>query len=638
MATAYEVVSIFNVEGNAVSVLNELADLADELVTVLGEVREAFLALNSINLDPAIASITALDEQLTDTASSLTTLGFMADGEFGNITTAVDATTASVDRLAASLEAVKGSMAGGAGGRGGAADTGFLGGAVGGLARLVPPELLAAAGTYEALHQNWNENLAIRQTLINEGIDPDSPQGVAAAQSLRTGVQSAATGTIISAEQTSELYKTAAGVLGFQGPQGLAELSNIMPTIVRAAENAVQQTGGSLPDIVKADIELAHQLHVYDPERLAPVLSRIGWVASSTGATLPEELNILKYALPTVGALGGSAQEAIADVGFLQTQMGSTTTAGTSFNRMLVSLLYGQGPLSSNLLDERGELERSIGFSDADRHNARSSQHQTALRELGLTNIFDPHGNIDISSVVSDLATARQHMTAQQFGTLSEQAFGVYGSKAADLLSDPAAQDAEQRYISYVNQQTQRFPSTTEQELISQTDAQLFQQAVHRFMDALNNIASVFEPLTHISLIGLVDGLNWFNEIFGTPGTHGTSGVAAAAADAAKRRQDEQLHPGLSWWQEFLHGTPGAPSRFPGAAVKQEAYITGESSGVTIHMNGLNIYGAGFSPQEYAQMLAEELASQMNKVQINNLGTGQGTYSSKYASGGNMFI
>ena len=193
--------------------------------------------------------------------------------------------------------------AAGAGG-GGAAGGGAGGGRgpgwhAGGLVAGMLPLAEAFAG-YESYKASMEEDLAIRNALI-EGlhIRPDSPEFAQAFQRMHQEIASdASEGTVFSQAKTAIAMPVMARELGFTGQEGMEKFAQIFRPALQAAEVA-QMTGlGSLDHSLSASVEYAHMTGAYDPKELEQHLNVLRSVAQLTDRSMGAEETILKYSVP----------------------------------------------------------------------------------------------------------------------------------------------------------------------------------------------------------------------------------------------------------------------------------------------------------------------------------------------------
>jgi hypothetical protein len=266
--------------------------------------------------------------------------------------------------------------------------------------------------------------------------------------------------------------------------------------------------------------------------------------------------------------------------------------------------------------------------------------------------VFDKDGNLDFPKVVQDLQQFAATHSKSQFGTDIYNAFGIRGLKGADIFGDVGDPQQLASWLALIHGADQTEGVIAQQQQLANAPMQKFEQTIARTGDLLNSaVTTLLPPLTGAltvvngTLQGVITALDVFNSIFASaPGDPNRPGRYTNPG-ALKAQQDQDSQSWATWWHHQFdnsafpnrfHPAPAPPIPQPPASQTIDPALlhkTAYEPGITVHVNGMNFYGAGQSAQDYARQIADEIARELAKVQINNLGRGQGTYSSVYTSG-----
>jgi hypothetical protein len=176
-----------------------------------------------------------------------------------------------------------------------------------------------------------------------------------------------------------------------------------------------------------------------------------------------------------------------------------------------------------------------------------------------------------------------------------------------------------------------------QQQELANSPMQKFEQAIARTGDLLNTLATVSLPML-TPLLSTLDTMlgQLITTIQGLQADF-QKGPAWMAHQIINNSIPDPMSGGLkNWWHDlfnFKAVTPGQTQQAGGSdpgLIHQESYTPG---GPTVVIQGLTINGAGQSVKEYARMLADHIAEELSRTQINNLGMGRGSYSSPYQAG-----
>lgn len=408
--------------------------------------------------------------------------------------------------------------AGGAGYVGGRAGSGGRGHGrtpVGGILHGMAP-LIEGAGVYESEKHAMQEDLAIRNTLI-EGLHITPEQGQEqfqkAMQDMRQIALDASRGTIYSESRAAEAMPVLARELGFTGQEGMQKFSQIYRPALQAAEVA-QQTGlGGLDSSLSASVEYAHMTGAYDPKELEQHLNVLRSIAQLTNQTMHGEESILKYSVPIGMAGGMNADDAAIQTGFLQQQGFNSSTAGTGLSAVILGALNSGGGIGAHLEHTRKQMEHEFANTlhldpkaAEEQHGGKGSAHTAALAALGITQgghltTVDDKGNFDIQKLQEDIRNyARTHSHQEVLNTLHD-AFGTRGERVAAIYAEQDSGVRQGRF-----QEAVRTSPTANQ---IQTD--LSQAPMQQFEQMLANISNIGNTLATPTLSGLNDALKLVN-------------------------------------------------------------------------------------------------------------------------------
>ncbi len=422
------------------------------------------------------------------------------------------------------MGAAAGAGGGGAAGGGGGAGGGGRGPGwhAGGLVAGMLPLAEAFAG-YESYKASMEEDLAIRNALI-EGlhIRPDSPEFAQAFQRMHEIAGQASEGTIFSQAKTAIAMPVMARELGFTGQEGMEKFSQIFRPALQAAEVA-QMTGlGSLDSSLSASVEYAHMTGAYEPKELEQHLNVLRSVAQLTNRSMNAEETILKYSVPIGIAAGMDADQTAISTGFLQQQGFNSSTAGTGLSALILGALNTGGGIGGHLETARKTIEHQFASAlhlkpeeAREAHGGRGSEHVAALRALGVVNAggslttVDDHGNFDLHKLEQDIYTFSQGHTHQVVLDTLHAAFGTRGERVAGIFTEKGAMDREERFKNAVD------TSPTAQQIqsdLAQSPMQQFEQMLANLSNIGNTLANATLPLVNDGLKALNTGLSGLND------------------------------------------------------------------------------------------------------------------------------
>lgn len=490
MPVSYEVSAVFAMEDRAGATLSRIIEQLDRLDGTIARVQGAFARLGDA------IGLGKLNEALDSTDGTLLRLQGVAERAAAGLNAAFTASVAHVDDLTAALDradtaAARINAAGVAGlavagprerggGDGAPSEAGVIEGAAGGaVARSMahryghqlaggmmdlafnPVTLVEAFAVEKAFGSAMATDLSLAQTASALGFDPNTPAGQAAVRQLQQSALAASVGTIYSERQTAAAMVPFAQVAGtaFAGTtpeERMRQMATVFPLALRQAEVAQQMGLGDLTSNVEAAVGFAHLSRHYDPRSLGASLDELMRVSMTTHMAPAQLLRTMKYGLPSGELAGIDPDTLIAATGFLLQSGMTGTTAGTSMSQMILGVLKGGGALTGHLAHTRDELEHSLKLAPDTRHAMQGSQHEAALRRMGIEDaaghltVMDRAGHLDLMKVIADVeAFIAAHANDRQLvANTMYYGFGLRGERGMAAFATPEGQEQFQRYIS----------------------------------------------------------------------------------------------------------------------------------------------------------------------------------------------
>ena len=202
------------------------------------------------------------------------------------------------------------------------------------------------------------------------------------------------------------------------------------------------------------------------------------------------------------------------------------------------------------------ELSSALGLTTEQVHTERAersgTKHQQALQALGITDgqnkirTVDAAGNLDLGAVERDIYEYSRHHTHQQ--TLEELhgAFGTRGERVAAIYTEDGAIGRQENFRRSIAATP---GAAAQQQALSETPMQHFEQAVARAGDVMNTLATAVLPAVDQLFKGAVSGLSDVNShLQGHPNE-------AIGADDRHRLND--------WWPTAQRGQVACREGWP---------------------------------------------------------------------------
>jgi hypothetical protein len=394
----------------------------------------------------------------------------------------------------------------------------MVGGAIGGVFHGMMPIIGGGLG-FMAEKGSFTKDLALQQSLVEMGYDPNDPNFEALKEQLKGKVSEGTRGTIYSETKGANALPGITGQFSavFATPEERREkFETMLPTGLRFAEVAEQYHRGSLQSSLAAGVGYAHMTHRYGGKPLEEGLNHLLALSLATGDTVAGELGVLRYSVPLGEAAGIDADKIAALTGFFQVMGFTGTTAGTGVGQMLTGLSQTGGPISANLAASRTRdlertFEKTFSLEPSRLHEVREkggTAHVRAMKELGLYNeagqVEDrvaPGGKVDSDEMMRRIALAlRQHTNIEDLKILRD-AFTVRGSREAALFTDPTLVP---KLLTFLENMKNPPSAVSMQAAIAATPMQQFEQM-------LANFSNIGTTLADRTLPGLNDAMKTLN-------------------------------------------------------------------------------------------------------------------------------
>jgi TP901 family phage tail tape measure protein len=309
---------------------------------------------------------------------------------------------------------------------------------------------------------------------------------------MRQTFESLSSQTIFSAIDVAKMAKIVETGTNFNA----STLTAIMPDFVRFADIQSIMKGTPYETSVQEAVRLAHLANHYDPQSLANYLDLINKATLLEPGSLTEISNSLKYS-QSVGknALGISDEDmllvtALANrLGFHGSRGGTNLLAG--FMRSVPGI-FGSGLLKG----KSAEALKAMGMVDAQGHATVFSN--------GKFDIFKWIGDLS-EYVQKEFATHPANIARQDILTNFSHAYGVQGSRIAELFATPQA--ATQ--LTQIGEAFHRLPGfdQMQQNMLGNSVWQKYIQAKSQFQNSLIELGTNLLPLTAKALDRINDGL-----------------------------------------------------------------------------------------------------------------------------------
>lgn len=376
------------------------------------------------------------------------------------------------------------------------------------------PGLAAGFAGYEAFKNAIQTQFNVQSAV--ELFDPaalrDAKRLAADEKRMDELARRTAIGTIYTTTETAQAYQMLAFMLrtapAFQGPQKFAHFEALAPIVLRASEVATMQHLGTLEENMIAMTRYAHLLGAYAPKLMTAASNQLLATAEVTHEPLTRLEKIMAYSVPLARGLGVSVSDTALITGAL-IQGGLGQKAGVAVARILTGMLQTGGPITASL---QTALD-TLGSNAVHYKGKQLKSHILGLHELGILNaagsltVTDKAGDVVWSKVIAAIDAASKRLPKQAFANAVYAAFGMRGSRAANLL--PVLGKLVDSFEKAV---TETPTALQQQMLFAQTTQQQLQQLLARVIDVGNALATFLLPALNKLLDVL---LAIFNEIDG---------------------------------------------------------------------------------------------------------------------------